>query len=320
MTLPRDVSTALDMTKIRNFIDGQFVEPVGGKYLDNIEPATGKAYSQVPDSECARCRAGRRRGREGVRGLVAHARGGSVAHSPAHRRPDRARSRKIRARRIDRYRQAALARARPRHSAGRQQFPLLRDRDSSHRIRSARHRWRRVQLHPAPAARHRGLDLAVEPAALPVELENRARDCVRQHRHRQAERAYADDRLSALRDCREAGLPNGVLNVVHGTGPNVGAPITAHPKIGTISFTGGTVTGRKVAEACAPMFKKVSLELGGKIRTSSSPMPTSTPPSPAVSALRSRTRARSVCAVRVCSSNARLIRSLWIASLKKRRN
>src|SRR5262249_27279918 len=64
--------------------------------------------------------------------------------------------------------------------------------------------------------------------------------------------------------CREAGLPHGVLNIVHGTGPNVGAPITAHPKITTISFTGGTVTGRKVAEACAPLFKKVSLELGGK--------------------------------------------------------
>src|SRR4026209_2010647 len=64
--------------------------------------------------------------------------------------------------------------------------------------------------------------------------------------------------------CQEAGLPNGVLNVIHGTGPNVGAAITAHPKIDTISFTGGTVTGRKVAEAAAPMFKKVSLELGGK--------------------------------------------------------
>ena len=51
---------------------------------------------------------------------------------------------------------------------------------------------------------------------------------------------------------REAGLPNGVLNVVHGTGPNVGSAITAHPKINTISFTGGTATGRKVAEACAP--------------------------------------------------------------------
>jgi aminomuconate-semialdehyde/2-hydroxymuconate-6-semialdehyde dehydrogenase len=62
----------------------------------------------------------------------------------------------------------------------------------------------------------------------------------------------------------EAGLPNGVLNVVQGTGPNVGSAITAHPKITTISFTGGTVTGRKVAESCAPLFKKVSLELGGK--------------------------------------------------------
>ena len=64
--------------------------------------------------------------------------------------------------------------------------------------------------------------------------------------------------------CREAGLPPGVLNIVHGTGPNVGAVITSHPKITTISFTGGTVTGRKVAEAGAPLFKKISLELGGK--------------------------------------------------------
>ena len=55
-----------------------------------------------------------------------------------------------------------------------------------------------------------------------------------------------------------------MLNIVHGTGPNVGSAITAHPKVGTISFTGGTVTGRKVAEAGAPLFKKVSLELGGK--------------------------------------------------------
>jgi aminomuconate-semialdehyde/2-hydroxymuconate-6-semialdehyde dehydrogenase len=62
----------------------------------------------------------------------------------------------------------------------------------------------------------------------------------------------------------EADLPHGVLNVVHGIGPNVGAAITAHPKIGTISFTGGTMTGRKVAEAGAPLFKKISLELGGK--------------------------------------------------------
>src|SRR5437763_16726691 len=40
-----------DTIQIKNFIDGQFVAPVGGKYLDNIEPATGKPYSQVPDSD-----------------------------------------------------------------------------------------------------------------------------------------------------------------------------------------------------------------------------------------------------------------------------
>src|SRR5438045_8985250 len=40
-----------ESVKIPNFIDGQFVEPVGGKYLDNIEPATGKPYSRVADSD-----------------------------------------------------------------------------------------------------------------------------------------------------------------------------------------------------------------------------------------------------------------------------
>src|SRR5204862_5581319 len=65
---------------------------------------------------------------------------------------------------------------------------------------------------------------------------------------------------------REAGLPSGVLNVVHGTGPNVGAVITAHSNINTISFTGATVTVRQVAQACAPLLNKASLELRGKER------------------------------------------------------
>ncbi len=63
---------------------------------------------------------------------------------------------------------------------------------------------------------------------------------------------------------REAGLPDGVFNVVHGTGADVGAPLCAHPKVKAISFTGGTVTGHKVAVAGASSLKKVSLELGGK--------------------------------------------------------
>ena len=64
--------------------------------------------------------------------------------------------------------------------------------------------------------------------------------------------------------CIEAGLPAGVLNILHGTGPKVGAAITAHPRIPAISFTGGTATGARIAATAAPMFKKLSLELGGK--------------------------------------------------------
>lgn len=65
----------------------------------------------------------------------------------------------------------------------------------------------------------------------------------------------------------EIGLPQGVLNVVHGYGPEVGQSILEHPFIQAISFTGGTATGRHVAATAAPMFKKLSLELGGKNAT-----------------------------------------------------
>jgi len=69
-------------------------------------------------------------------------------------------------------------------------------------------------------------------------------------------------RMSTL--CQKAGMPPGVLNIVHGLGPKVGAAITAHPAIPAISFTGGTRTGAEIARVAAPLFKKLSLELGGK--------------------------------------------------------
>lgn len=64
--------------------------------------------------------------------------------------------------------------------------------------------------------------------------------------------------------CNEAGLPKGVLNIVHGLGTTTGQAIVKHPDIKAISFTGGTVTGAHIARTAAPMFKKLSLELGGK--------------------------------------------------------
>ncbi len=64
--------------------------------------------------------------------------------------------------------------------------------------------------------------------------------------------------------CNEAGLPKGVLNIVHGLGTTTGQAIIAHEDIKAISFTGGTATGAHIAKVAAPMFKKLSLELGGK--------------------------------------------------------
>lgn len=64
--------------------------------------------------------------------------------------------------------------------------------------------------------------------------------------------------------CNQAGLPKGVLNIVHGLGETAGTAIVKHPKIKAISFTGGTKTGANIAKIAAPMFKKLSLELGGK--------------------------------------------------------
>ncbi len=64
--------------------------------------------------------------------------------------------------------------------------------------------------------------------------------------------------------CTKAGLPKGVLNIVHGQGNTTGQAIIEHPGIKAISFTGGTATGAHIAKIAAPMFKKLSLELGGK--------------------------------------------------------
>src|SRR5690606_38461920 len=64
--------------------------------------------------------------------------------------------------------------------------------------------------------------------------------------------------------CTQAGLPNGVLNIVHGLGHTTGNAIVTHADIKAISFTGGTSTGAHIARQAAPMFKKLSLELGGK--------------------------------------------------------
>ncbi|PHS16311.1 MAG: 2-hydroxymuconic semialdehyde dehydrogenase [Kangiella sp.] len=71
--------------------------------------------------------------------------------------------------------------------------------------------------------------------------------------------AYIFSRL-----CIEVGIPKGVINILHGTGLSIGAPLVEHEKIKAISFTGGSSTGKAIASVIAPKLKKFSLELGGK--------------------------------------------------------
>ncbi|MER6912620.1 aldehyde dehydrogenase family protein [Streptomyces sp. NPDC000594] len=70
--------------------------------------------------------------------------------------------------------------------------------------------------------------------------------------------------IGLMRLLAEAGLPDGAANLVLGSGPGTGAPLTEDPRVDLVSFTGGLATGRRVMAAAAPTVKKVALELGGK--------------------------------------------------------
>ena len=252
------------MTKILNFIDGQFVEPVGGKFLDNIEPATGKPYSQVADSDA-----------RDVDLAVAAAEKAfpDWSRTPAADRSslllriadliERDLEKFARAESIDTGKPLSLARGLdiPRAASNFRFFAtaILHTENEAHVTDGIAFNYTLRQP--------RGIVGLISPWNLPLYLLSwkiaPALACGNTAIAKPSELTPMTAQL-LCEICTEAGLPKGVLNVVHGTGPNVGSPITAHPKIGTISFTGGTVTGRKVAETCGPMFKKVSLELGGK--------------------------------------------------------
>jgi len=250
--------------QIQNFVDGQFVEPIGGKYLDNIEPATGKPYSQVADSDA-----------RDVECAVAAAETAFVdwsKKSAAERSKfllriadliERDLEKLARAESIDTGKPLSLARTLdiPRAASNFRFFAtaILHTESEAHITDNVAFNYTLRQP--------RGIAGLISPWNLPLYLLSwKIAPAIAVGNTAIAKPSELTP-MTAYILCeiiREAGLPNGVLNVVHGTGPNVGFAITAHPKINTISFTGGTVTGRKVAEACAPLFKKVSLELGGK--------------------------------------------------------
>ena len=253
-----------ELLQIQNYINGEFVEPISGKYLDNIEPATGRAYSQVADSDA-----------RDVDLAVAAAEKAfpDWSKKPAAERStillriaeliERDLEKFARAESIDTGKPISLARTLdiPRAVANFRFFAtaILHTESEAHMTDNVAFNYTLRQP--------RGIAGLISPWNLPLYLLSwKIAPAIAVGNTAIAKPSELTP-MTAYMLCevaREAGLPNGVLNVVHGIGPNVGAAITAHPKIGTISFTGGTVTGRKVAEACAPLFKKVSLELGGK--------------------------------------------------------
>src|SRR5262245_19968165 len=247
-----------------NWIEGKPVRPVSGAYLPDREPATGEVFAEVPDRDAA-----------DMERAVDSAR---AAFPEWSRTPAAVRSQKLlqvadaleadlerfaRAESIDTGKPIRLARSLdiPRAIANFRFFAtaILHTESEAHITDNVAFNYTLRQP--------RGIAGLISPWNLPLYLLSwKIAPAIAVGNTAIAKPSELTP-MTAYMLCeiaREAGLPNGVLNVVHGTGPNVGSAITAHPKINTISFTGGTATGRKVAEACAPLFKKVSLELGGK--------------------------------------------------------
>ena len=249
---------------LRNYIDGELIEPVSGQYIDNYAPAIGGVYSQIPDS-----------GEEDVK-LAVHA--ATRAFPEWSKTPIEDRSRRI-MRIADLIEQNLdwFAEAETRDNG--KPISLARTVDIPRAVSNFRF-FATAILHFSSQSHSMG-DLAINytlrqpigvvgcisPWNLPLYLFSwkiapalAAGNCViAKPSEVTPATAYL---LSHV--CQTAGLPPGVLNVVHGTGPNVGEAIVKHTGIKAISFTGGTDTGKRIARQAAPMFKKLSLELGGK--------------------------------------------------------
>jgi len=252
------------MQKILNYINGELTEPVSKTYLDNINPATGEVYSLIPDSD-----------EKDVDLAVAAAKGAFPAWStmPVARRSDillaisalidKNLDRLALAESIDQGKPVWLAKA----------VDIPRARDNFHFYATgAIHLATEAHATENSAINYTlrqpiGVAGCISPWNLPLYLFTwkivpalASGNCVvAKPSEITPMTAYL---LSEL--CIEAGLPKGVLNIVHGLGPKAGAAIIQHPGIPAVSFTGGTKTGEWIARTAGPMFKKLSLELGGK--------------------------------------------------------
>jgi len=251
------------MTTLLNYIDGQLINPLNGLFIDNYEPATGAVFSQIPDSQ-----------KEDVLLAVQAAQKAFPiwANTSAAKRSEVL----LKIAELIEQNLEALAMAEsqdngkplslaqnmdiPRAAANMRFFAtaILHQEDQAHLT---------DQLINYTARKPIGVVGCISPWNLPLYLFTwkiapaLAAGCTVVAKPSEVTPLTA---FLFAKICIQAGLPSGVLNIVHGTGPNVGAAIVEHPKVLAISFTGGTQTGKHIASVAAPMFKKLSLELGGK--------------------------------------------------------
>ncbi len=252
------------MTTIQNFIGGELVPPVSGEYFDNYNPATGKVYSLIPDSDA-----------RDVQRAVDAAKAAFPAWSVTSAE-ERSRIMMRLSHLIEQhFEKFVLAET----TDNGKPLWLSRSVDIPRAIKNFSF-YATAILHTSTETHAMeesalnytlrspiGIAGCISPWNLPLYLFSwkvapalAAGNCVvAKPSEITPMTAYL---LSEL--CNEAGFPPGVFNIVHGYGPKVGAAITEHPDIPAISFTGGTKTGETIARVAAPMFKKLSLELGGK--------------------------------------------------------
>ncbi len=252
------------MIRIANYVNGAFTASIGGTYLDNHNPATGEVYSLIPDSD----------GRD-VEAAVEAAKSAFPAWSALSRAERSAHLLHVAdgiAAKLDELAMAeSIDNGKPLWMAKCVDIPRASD---NFRFFATAILHDHSELHDTDGKylnytlRHPiGVAGCISPWNLPLYLFTwkiapalaAGNTVVAKPSEITPMTAYL---LSKI--CDEVGLPKGVLNIVHGLGAKVGSAITSHPDVPIISFTGGTSTGAEIARVAAPMFKKLSLELGGK--------------------------------------------------------
>ncbi|MEX1001682.1 MAG: aldehyde dehydrogenase [Crocinitomicaceae bacterium] len=252
------------MKYIKNYINGQLIPPVLDEHLDNIDPSRGKVYSKIPNST-----------KEDVEHAVLAAENAvkKWGNTPKEERAAiLIKIADIIESRLDEFAAAeSLDNGKP--------FKLAQAVDIPRAVSNLKFFATAVQHFSAESHYMEGLGInytlrkpigvvgCISPWNLPLYLFTwkiapalAAGNCV----IAKPSEVTPMTAYMLAEVCQEAGLPDGVLNIVHGLGQQVGDAITRHPKIKAISFTGGTGTGAIIASIAAPMFKKLSLELGGK--------------------------------------------------------